>query len=317
MAVGQLVNIVLAVLLVATNLFVLFILPLGPMASSRQWAWLLVPVALLTCSHWALMHEAIHGLYHPYPRLNRAAGRVLAIVGGSSFRLLRFGHLMHHRFNRHVMDRPDCFDPNEISPTLARGRYFFELFGGFYLIEVAVPLLFLLPRRLCLRILERIYGKRDLAVQQIHEVARRSLTGRRQIRELRQDAVAVVALFTAAALAWTPDWPLLLAFLLGRGAIVSFLDNVYHFRTPLDSRDFALNLRLPGPFRLAILNMNLHRVHHGAPHLPWWQLPERHRAAGDGYDAAYLPAALRQLLGPAPILSRCFATANRLERVAE
>ncbi len=317
MAVGHIVNGALAILLVAAGAFVLFVLPVGPMASSRHWAWLLLPAALLTCSHWALMHEAIHGLLHPHPRLNRLAGRALAIAGGSSFRLLRFGHLMHHRFNRHVMDRPDCFDPKEISPTAARSRYFLELFGGVYLIEVVVPQLFLLPRRICLQILERIYRHRDPAVQQIHEVARRTLTGRRQMRELRQDAAATAGLFAAAGLAWGPDWPLLLAFLIGRGAIVSFLDNVYHYRTPLDSRDFAFNLRLPMPLRLAILNMNLHRVHHRAPHLPWWQLPERHRATGDGYDAAFLPAALRQLRGPASIRSDCFATANVLEQAAE
>ena len=36
---------------------------------------------------------------------------LLAILHGSSFRLLRFGHLTHHSYNRFLRDRPDSFDP--------------------------------------------------------------------------------------------------------------------------------------------------------------------------------------------------------------
>ena len=311
---GHVVNGVLAALLSAASLFALIVLPLGPMAGDTRWAWLLLPLAVLTGSHWALLHEAIHGLLHPHPGVNRAVGRLLAGLGGSSFRVLRFGHLMHHRFNRFRMDRPDCFDPAEISPTRARLKYFFELFGGLYLIEVSVPLLFLLPRGLCLRLLERIYAHPDATVRQVRAIARQTFIGDRQLRELRQDAVLVLALLAAAAMAWGPDWPLLVAFLLGRGAVISFMDNVYHYRTPLDVVDFAHNLRLPRPLRLAVLNINLHRIHHHEPHLPWWRLHARFRECADRYDGAYLPAALAQLRGPAPVAA--FAAAKKDPRDA-
>jgi fatty acid desaturase len=295
---GHVVNGGLAILLIAANMFALLVLPLAPMAADPRFTWLLLPILALTSTHWALLHEAIHGLFHPHPTVNRLAGRLLSLAGGSSFRVLRFGHLMHHRFNRYRMDRPDCFDPAEISPAIARARYFFELFGGLYLIEVTVPLLFLLPRRLCLEILDRIYAHPDATVQTVRGVARQSFIGARQLRELRQDALILIALLTLAAIAWGSHWPLLLGFLLGRGFLISFLDNVYHYRTPLDMIAYAYNLRLPAPLRLAILNMNLHRVHHREPHLPWWRLPARFHERADHYDAAFGRMALDQLRGP-------------------
>lgn len=298
---GHLLNCGLAALLIAASAFALFVLPLGPMAADPRFVWLLLPVLALTSTHWALLHESIHGLFHPLPAVNRLAGRALALAGGSSFRVLRFGHLMHHRFNRYRMDRPDCFDPAEMSPVLARARYFLELFGGLYLIEVVVPLLFLLPRPLCVAILDRIYAHPDAAVQTVGGVARQSFIGTRQLRELRQDALASILLFGLAGLAWGAQWPLLVAFLLGRGLIVSFFDNVYHYRTPLDLIVYAYNLRLPRLLRLAFLNMNLHRVHPREPHLPWWRLPARLDERGDHYDASLGRMALDQLRGPAAI----------------
>ena len=298
---GHALNCCFAVLLAGAVLFALFALPLWLIPAHRSWAWALIPLAALTPSHWALLHEAIHGRFHPRAPVNRAAGRALAILGGSSFRVLRFGHLVHHRFNRYRMDRPDCFDPAEISPSVARIRYFVELAGGFYLVEAVIPLLFLLPETLCRRILDRIYARPDGTVQQVRVLAQQTFIGRRQLRELRQDAGLVLVLFGAAFATWGADWPLLLAFLLGRGLIVSFLDNIYHYRTPLQDVDFAFNLRLSRPFRLLIMNMNLHRVHHREPHLPWWRLPGRFRDLGDSYDAHYAKAAAAQLRGPVPM----------------
>lgn len=301
LAAGHVANCGLAVLLVTALVFAIFALPLWLIPSNRAWTWALLPVALLTPTHWALLHESIHGLFHPRTGVNRTAGRMLAVFGASSYRVLRFGHLIHHRFNRYRMDRPDCFDPAEISPLRARVRYFVELLGGFYLIEVVIPLLFLLPETLCRRILDKIYAHPDPTVQQVRAVALQTFIGPRQLRELRQDAVMVLALLAAATIVWGKDWPLLLAFLFGRGLIVSFVDNVYHYRTSLTEVDFAYNLRLPRLFRWLILNMNLHRVHHREPHLPWWRLPGRFREIGEGYDQSYGRAAIAQLRGPVPV----------------
>jgi fatty acid desaturase len=83
--------------------------------------------------------------------------------------------------------------------------------------------------------------------------------------------------------------------------LISVFDNVYHFATPIDRPDYARNLSLPGPMRLLILNMNLHRVHHQRPALPWWALPAQFRASRDRYDAPMLRTAAAQFTGPVAI----------------
>jgi fatty acid desaturase len=85
--------------------------------------------------------------------------------------------------------------------------------------------------------------------------------------------------------------------------LISVFDNVYHFATPIDRPDFARNLALPPPLQLLFLNINLHRVHHGRPSLPWWALPAQLCASGDRCDAPMLSAALAQFKGPVALHS--------------
>jgi fatty acid desaturase len=298
-------NVRLAVSYGCANLVVLLFLPLAIRGNlgglGAHWAWLAVPVALVTNSFWALLHEAIHNLFAGQQAANRHAGRLMAIVFGSSFRILRFGHLMHHRFNRHPLDRPDCFDPAENSAFVARCRFFGVILGGLYLIEALTPLLYCLPRRSILSLLDRIYAGSDPQLAKLRQLAQQSLGSPKAIAEIRQDALAVAILYGISVFLWGQFWWVLLAFLFGRGFLISFLDNIYHFRTPVDRPDFAYNLRLPSWLQALILNMNLHRVHHHHMHLPWWRLPQQFAGTDRVFDKNYGLAALAQLRGPATI----------------
>src|SRR6185369_8520147 len=97
------------------NLVVLLLLPLlirlNVLGLGWRWALLAIHIALVSNGFWALQHEAIHNLFAADQAVNRRAGRQMAVLFGSSFRILRFGHLMHHRVNRHPLDRPDSYDP--------------------------------------------------------------------------------------------------------------------------------------------------------------------------------------------------------------
>jgi fatty acid desaturase len=263
-----------------------------------RFGWLLLPVVLLTNFFWSLHHEAIHGSLHPNRRVNLMAGRFMAVLLGSSFHVLRFAHLMHHRFNRNPGDRPDVYDPSVISKAAARFGFLGNLMIGVHLSELAAPLLCLLPRVLIRRILDRIYRGDDKAMVEIHRAAHRLFLDPVQLRSIRTDALLSAALLVAAALAFGSHWPLLVGFLVGRGALISIFDNVYHFGTPIDRPEYARNLALPRPLQLLFLNMNLHRVHHGRPSIPWWALPAQLRADGDVCDASMLRAALAQFAGP-------------------
>jgi fatty acid desaturase len=281
-----------------------------------HFAWLLLPVALLTNSFWSLHHEAIHGSFHANRRINLLAGRSMAILLGSSFHVLRFAHLMHHRFNRNPGDRPDVYDPSVASKATARLGFLGNLVIGLYLSELISPLLCLLPRFAIRRILALIYRGEDPATVEIRRTGHRLFLDPKQLRSIRADALLSLALLMAAALAFGKNWPLLVAFLAGRGALISIFDNVYHFATPIDRPDYARNLALPRVLQLLFLNMNLHRVHHGRPSLPWWALPAQLKADGDRCDAPMLRAALLQFTGPVALSDLQTASCPGLTRTS-
>ena len=288
----------------------LIVLPLWLLPGDARWGWLLAPVALLTNFFWALHHEAIHGAFHGDRQRNLLAGRVMAILLGSSFHVLRFGHLMHHRYNRNPIDRPDTYDPATTPKHRARVTFLGNLVFGVYLAELAVPLACWLPRAAIRRVVDRVYRGDDPALVAIRLAAHRLFLDPRRLRIIRTDAVLAWSLIALSAAAFGEHWPMLLAFLIARGVLISVLDNVYHFGTPIDRPDYARNLSLPGPLRLLLLNMNLHRVHHLRPALPWWALPAQFRASRDRYDAPLLRAAAAQFAGPVSIATLISGTGS-------
>ncbi len=301
-----------------SSLLAYFVLPLLTHQVSSAWAWGLLPLAIIANGYWATLHEAIHGQLLVRADSNRRAGRLLAILWGSSYRLLRFGHLMHHRFNRHRLDRPDSYDPAMTSRGKARLRFYAEMLGGLYVVELLTPLLYLLPARWVGRLVTTLYAGDEAPMPRLRALAEQALAGVKGMAEIRQDALIAWSLMVAGGIAWGPYWPAFLGFLLGRGLLVSLLDNVYHFGTPLDRVDYAYNLSLPRPLQRLFLNMNMHRLHHRRMQLPWWQLPRYFTADQEHYDGALIAGALRQLNGPLPIAppSRPQAMAGRAPRVS-
>ncbi|MEX0807591.1 MAG: fatty acid desaturase [Dongiaceae bacterium] len=295
---GQAVNWALLMLFGSATLFAFLVVPLWLLPKSPWWGVTLIPIALLSNSFWALNHEAIHGSFNPDPRVNQHSGRAMAVLLGTSFRLVRFAHLMHHRYNRYRLDRPDVYEPEKGPYAVAKLRYVSELLLLLYLSEVVVPLLCLLPKSVMRRIFDYVYRHPDPAVQEVRTIGARVFFRHSSLKELRIDAILVVLMVAGALVLYGPWWPMFAAFLIGRGVLISALDNVYHFGTPLDRIDFAMNLHLPTPLRLAILNMNMHRVHHHDPQLPWWRLPAQFRAMGDSFDAGFIDTALAQFSGP-------------------
>ena len=294
----QTVNRQLLAFYISSSLIAYFVLPILVRTVGTAWLWALLPLTLIANGYWATLHEAIHGQLLAGADINRRAGRTLAIFWGSSFRLLRFGHLTHHRFNRHKLDHPDTYDPAITSRGIARLRFFAEIFGGLYVIEVITPLAYLLPRRLVARIVRGLYSGDEKPMPRLRTLAEQALVGPKGIAEIRQDALLVALTIGLAFLAWGTFWPAFVAFLLARGLLVSFLDNVYHFHTPLDRVDYAYNLFLPRPIQALFLNMNMHRVHHLRMHLAWWQLPRQFVCEHETFDGSLLRGAMRQLKGP-------------------
>ncbi len=291
-------NFSLAAAHVLANLFQFFVLPLYLLPQSMAWSLALIPLAASNNSFWALIHESIHDLLDSSRRRNNAAGRLLAVLFGSPFRLLRLTHLSHHKFNRSLKERgTEIYDPETTSELKAWLRHFGQILGGLYLSEVLTPLLFFLPRRSFKNLARRIPDPSSGHEQWLA----RNLTDARAFREIRIDAASILIFFALSALCYRGHEWLFAAILLCRAFFISFLDNVYHYGTPLDHPSSGYNLRLPKFLSNLILNFNLHGVHHVYPYLPWTRLPEFLVRQGARYDQGYFTAAARQLRGPVPL----------------
>lgn len=293
-------NLALSVLLAAANLLALFALPLW--LPHQPWlALALLPLVLVTPIHWALIHEATHGLLYSGRRRNAALGRALSVLFGAPFAVLRFGHLLHHSLNGRVSERPDVYDPTQISRWHATLAFYPRLLGGLYLAEVAVILLVFLPRRWLAPLVRRAFYGGHPDAGGASERALALLTADQKLAEMRFDAACILLLFGFSALSYGHFWPLLALALLGRGLLVSLFDNAFHYGGPLGDSRHAFDTALPAPLSRLVLHGNLHGVHHRHPNVPWRHLPILAPADPGRDGPGYLACLLRQLRGPLPV----------------
>jgi fatty acid desaturase len=284
-------NAVFAVLLWAIGLFVYFVLPLALLPLSPWFALLLIPAVLTTTTNWALMHEAIHGHFHTNVRINNAFGRISGILFGAPWETLKFGHLLHHSINGTPPDRPEYFEPAKQSRLVASAIFYPRLLFGLYAVEVIGAFYCLLPRAALEKVTPLFPG--EIGPQR----AQRHLLAPQRLMQIRIDALLTIAAMALAFWCYGSAWPLLLAAVFARGTLISFADNGYHYAAPIgQGARAAYNLRLTGG--AAILNFNLHQVHHRHPNLPWSALPSAFATDADTYDGPYFRTMARQLKGP-------------------
>jgi len=286
-------NLCLAFFHGAVNLFQFVMLPLWLLPKDVRWAWTLALLAVLTNPFWSLIHEAIHDLFHPNRTVNALAARLLAVLFGAPFRILRLSHLLHHKLNRLPVEGTEYYDKTKNSKAGAAPGYYFQILLGLYLVEVLSPLFFLLPRSWLTRFKERF-----LAPTSVSGILMQNWLGAEALREIRLDGLLTVALLSLSFYSYGEHWPLLLAILGTRGILISFLDNVYHYETRVGDVFYARNLRLSGALERLLLHFNLHGIHHLNPAIPWIELPKAFCAQAGQFEGGYFSAALRQLRGP-------------------
>lgn len=294
-------NLSLAALTILGHVVLVAALPLVLLPRDPAWAWLLVPLSFAIVAHWALIHEAVHGHLLPDHRANDRLGRLLAILFGAPFDVLRVGHLSHHALNARAVERPELYDPSVRSRLVAALGYFPRLFGGLYLVEVASSALAWLPRRWLRPVVRRLFYDGAAEAGAIPNRAERHLLSPRSLLRIRADGAAVVILFALALCLWGAAWPLLVAALLGRAFLVSFLDNAPHYLGELGDPRQGHDMVLPRHLAALVLHANLHGTHHRHPDLPWTELPrrfalDRARPAGSWFVVPW-----RQLRGPVPV----------------
>jgi fatty acid desaturase len=287
------INLTLAAFHFAVNVYQFLVVPVWLLPLDAAWAWTLLPLAFLHNSYWSLIHEAIHDLFHPALRVNMLFGRMAGVLFGAPFRILRLSHLLHHKLNRTPMEATELFDPAKSSRCRAALGYYFQILGGLYLVEFLSSVLFFLPRSWI-----QGFNKRFIAPDSVSRILMQNWTSNESIREIRTDGMLVLGWLGFSLWCYGEHWPLLLAILGSRGFFISFLDNVYHYRTPVNDIFYASNLWLPAPCAKLLLNFNLHGVHHQNPAVPWNRLSLVFYERAEVYHGNYFVAAAWQLNGP-------------------
>jgi fatty acid desaturase len=204
---------------------------------------------------------------------------------------MRFGHLMHHRANRHDLDRPEDVAPGR-SRLSAAPRYYFTLLGGGSLKAMLGPLAVFLPVATTERVVKNLFGAN---IDAMRDAALRAFADPERRVRIRLDFAGMVALMVLSVWLWGAAWPVLAACILTRFMMLSLLDNAPHYGTPKDSGTRAFNTTLPRPLRWLVLNGNFHGVHHYAPQLSWLELPRNFRG---GFDMPWIRMVFRQFRGP-------------------
>ena len=293
-------NLALTALAVLVNLNQFILLPVFLLPAHPLWLWSLLPCCLLSNSLWYLMHEAFHQNLHPNTRINEVAGHLLAIFFGAPYYVVKFGHLMHHRFNGALVDRPDLYDPARTRAGAAALRYYGGLCLGLYLEELLSSLLCLLPQHYRARLLHRLIRGDEASARELRAAADAQLARCATLRGIRLDGLAIGVLLAVSIACYGTFWHVVPLMLLLRGFLISFANNIPHYGTGNDDVYHALNVRLSHVLSFFYLHFNYHRVHHHNPRLPWTALPEAFHRSGETFDAGLVSAALRQLKGPKP-----------------
>jgi fatty acid desaturase len=245
----------------------------------------------------ALLHEAIHGRLSRNTKVNTRLGRLLAISSGIAFDAIRLGHMAHHRFPRHALDRADVIEPGN-NRLLATVKFYCGLLGWIYVREILSSMVMLLPRRAIIWVAEHVMSPEEVGNVALLSALQRGLT--RRLRRIRIDSVLIILVYAGAFYLYGSWWPVLLMAIALRGLVVSLQDNVAHYDTPADIGAPAHNSRTVRWARLFMLNSNFHGVHHERPDVPWNRLPGAFVRDDGNYAGGYFAMMLKQFNGPQP-----------------
>lgn len=288
-------NVVASLAFIAVGAFLALGLPQltdDPLILCLAWA----PFIVFSPTFWSLVHEGVHATLLPNRKRNDALSRALAIVFGSPLAMLRFGHLTHHWAYNEAERNPPPPRP-QASRLVKTPLYYFGIFGGVYVGEVIAPVLAWLPTRLIFSLGEKVSGIHESASEKVIKRLEKRLLSGPTLWQVRLDSLLVLALYVPAFMLYGAQWWVLLLALLLRGALVSFMDNIYHHRDP-GTPHRTLNLAMPSWASGAILNANLHAVHHRLPGLPWYRLKDAIDEDKDGPPRPFLDAAKDQVMIP-------------------
>lgn len=221
--------------------------------------------ALVNNTLFSLLHESVHGIFHPNRPVNDGFGRVSAAFFPTGFLVQRVSHLGHHRRNRTDAELFDYCPPGTSMPVawfrlgcLLTGCYWSAAPLGCLLYVLGVFRLRLFRERVA-----DFYGLRPM-VEDVCNAPARRVAGE-----------ILFALAFQATLAVLLDLTLVGWFACYWSFALLWCSVQYstHAWTPRDIRDGAWNLRVNPVARAVFLNYHYHLAHHRHPSVPWIHLP--------------------------------------------
>lgn len=274
-------NLALIVLAVLAHGYLLFGLPALMQASALYL--LLLPLALLlVITNGVLVHEAIHGLVWPSSRGNEFVGRLCGVLVGVCFDLQRYDHIQHHVHSSTEKNSPDVKVVTKSGAVrIGRLQHLYRCTIGLFISEFYFNLV------TCYRSKQTIRELRCAPDGDVNEssgqMAMRQVLQKGRLRQVRIDGAWIWAVHLVSLYCFRNHLWLFAAIFLSRAALLTTLDSFAHFKTPVNARWFAKNIRLPRLIEKWIfMNFNLHGVHHIFPDQSWITLPtlRDHNAMG-------------------------------------
>jgi fatty acid desaturase len=247
----------------------------------------------------SLMHEAVHGVFHPNPTINEAAGRISAAFFPTAFSLQRTFHLAHHRNNRSDCERFDYYGPQE-NRVLKFAQWYCILTGIYWAASPVFCVVYALTAGLVpwtrLLAADNRLGRQTSAEPFLESLRSVSPT------TARIDVAISAAI--QAAMIYLLDlnlvgWAMCYACFAMNWSSLQYTDHAF---SSLDRHEGAWNLRVNPVVRLIFLNYHHHLAHHREPGIPWTELPRLVRA--EDPNPTFWSIYLRMWAGPRPLPGR-------------
>jgi fatty acid desaturase len=219
----------------------------------------------------SLLHESVHGVFHPNRTINNWMGRISGAFFPTAFTMQQIYHLGHHRRNRTDAEMFDLY--YEGDNLLMKKIVIFCILTGFYwpssLIACFIYLIF--PEVLTSERFRNSKFNKAFSFDAMLKGLDRFST---PVTLIRGEILFMIAI--QASLFYFLD----LSFLTWLGCYWVFginwggLQYTDHAFSERDVRNGAWNLKVNPIVKKIFLNYHCHLVHHRYPSVPWIHLPK-------------------------------------------
>ena len=290
-------NIALSVVAAAVSMMLLWCC-----SHAHWWVWAFAAAIAFSYTNnttFALLHESVHGLFHPRRAVNEWFGRCNAALFPTALLFQRTCHLGHHRRNRSDAELFDYYKSGD--NRLLKFAQWYGILTGVYwiLMPLACALYLLCPWVFRLKSLRN--ADSHLANQTGADAMLagfENVSGRRLRGEILLTLAIQAALIYCLHLTFA-GWLLCYGCFAVNWSSLQYADHAW---SVLHVYDGAWNLKVNGVVQYIFLNYHHHRAHHQNPHVSWLHLPEHVEWAAE--RPSFLRIYLKMWMGPRPFPTR-------------